>query len=454
MLRTKTNLLLSLIFIFQFSACYAKEKIDENYKLELKNFVQAHIQNNYEYLEAFYEDLHSHPEVSFSEKETSKKIAHELTNLGFEVTQNIGGYGVVGILHNGHGPTIMLRTDMDALPVKEQTGLSYASKVFIKDNTGQEVGVMHACGHDMHMSIFVGTARVLKEMKPNWQGTLMLVAQPAEEKGAGAKKMLEENLYGRFGRPDYAIALHVDATLPAGSIGITDGYAMANVDDVDIQVRGIGGHGAYPHNTKDPIVLAAQIILGLQTIISREIPAGEPAVISVGSIQGGTKNNIIPSDVNLQLTVRSYTDEIREKLLDSIKRVSEGLALSAGLDKEHLPIVKVDEIYTPAVYNDAKLTSTISELVKSWLGDDKLVRKKPSMAGEDFGRYGKTVEKVPICLFWLGAVDGAKYAESKKTGKPLPSLHSDLFAPVPSKTLKTGITTMSALVLNLAPNKI
>jgi len=283
-------------------------------------------------LDALYKHLHSHPEISFQEENTAKRIADELTKSGFEVTQKVGGHGVVGVLRNGAGPTILLRTDLDALPVKEQTDLAYASKVRTRDDKGNEVDVMHACGHDIHMTVFVGTARLLaQQVKDKWQGTLVMIGQPAEERVGGAKAMIADGLFTRFPKPDFCLALHVDATLPAGTVGYVEGYAMANVDSMDIIIRGAGGHGAWPHTTKDPIVLAAQTILALQTIVSRETEPIEPAVVTVGSIHGGTKYNIIPDDVRLQLTLRSYSEQVRTNTISSIKRITRGLALAAGV---------------------------------------------------------------------------------------------------------------------------
>ncbi|TNE36211.1 MAG: amidohydrolase, partial [Alphaproteobacteria bacterium] len=318
-----------IVAVFAFMALLPPAKAD------LRN----DIKNDTPDLLSFYKDLHQSPELSFEEVETSKKIAAQLEALGFDVTPEVGGLGVVGVFENGEGPTVLIRTDMDALPVEEKTGLSNASQVKGLNQTGDPVSVMHACGHDMHMTVFVGTARRLAALKDQWSGTLVMIGQPAEERGAGAKAMLEDGLFKRFPRPDYNLAFHVSPTLEAGNIGYVPGYGFANVDSVDIEVRGIGGHGAYPHMTKDPVVLASKIVLGLQTIVSREVSPMDPAVVTVGSIHGGTKNNVIPDSVRLQLTVRSYSDEVRQQLIDGIARVAEGEARAYGLPKDLMPIV-------------------------------------------------------------------------------------------------------------------
>src|SRR3989454_878460 len=396
-----------------------------------------------------YKHLHTHPELSFQEEKTSARVAEALRSAGYEVTTGVGRYGVVGILRNKSGPTVLIRTDMDGLPVKEQTGLPYASTVTAKDPQGNEVPVMHACGHDMTMPCVVGAARVLAQLKERWQGTLVVIGQPAEERGGGARAMLADGLFSRFPRPDICLALHDDAELPAGSIGYTPGYAMANVDSVDITIHGVGGHGAYPHKTKDPIVLAAQIILGLQTIVSREIQPGDPAVVTVGSIHGGTKHNIIPDEVRLQLTVRSYTDEVRHQTFEAIKRIARGQALAAGVPEDRLPEVKLEDEFTPATYNNPELTERIAGVFRTWLGNSNVIRKKPLMGGEDFGEYGRTPQKIPVCIFFVGGVKPEAMKESVRTGKPLRSLHSPRWAPMPEPTIETGVTAMTAAVLDL-----
>lgn len=415
-----------------------------------KNLIQSRINAEYPSLEKLYQHLHAHPELSFHEEKTSQTIAEELRKAGLDVTTNVGGHGVVGVLRNGAGPTLLVRTDLDALPVKEQTGLPYASSVRTKDDKGNEVDVMHACGHDAHMTVLVGTARLLAHLKEHWNGTVVLIGQPAEEKGSGAQAMIEDGLFTRFPKPDYCLALHVNAELAAGTIGYTEGYSSANVDSVDVTVRGVGGHGAYPHQTKDPIVLSAQIILALQTIVSRETKPTEPAVVTVGSIHGGTKHNIIPDEVHLQLTLRSYSEEVRQQTLAAIKRITRGLGLAAGLPDDRLPLVTLAEEYTPTTYNDPELTRRLAGLFKTVFGEKSVLSRKPSMGGEDFGRYGRTEAKIPICMYVIGSVEPERVAESERTGKPLPSLHSALYRPVPEPTLKTGVLAMTAAVLDLA----
>jgi len=396
-----------------------------------------------------YQHLHAHPELSFQEKETSARVAEELRQAGCEVTTGVGKGGVVGVLRNGAGPTVLLRADMDALPVKEQTGLPYASTVVAKDPQGKDVPVMHACGHDIHMTWLVGAARVLGQIKDQWRGTVVFIGQPAEEAVGGATGMIEDGLYQRFPRPDYCFALHDNAELVVGTVGYRPGYGNANIDSVDILVRGVGGHGAYPHKTKDPVVLAAQIVLALQTIVSREVQPGEPIVVTVGTIHGGTRRNIIPDEVRLQLTVRSYSDEARRQTLEAIERIARGQALAAGLPEDRLPEVKVMDEGTPALYNDPALTERLVGALKGWFGETNLIERRASMGGEDFAEFGRTEPKVPICMMTIGGVSPEAYSESQRTGKPLPSLHSPFWAPVPEPSIKAGVTTMTAVVLEL-----
>jgi len=420
---------------------------------EIRKDVQLKIDQQYPSLEALYKHLHAHPELSFHEEQTAAKVAEELKQAGFAVTPKIGGHGVVAVLRNGEGPTILLRADMDALPVKEETGLPYASRVQTKNDKGTEVSVMHACGHDVHMTVLVGAARVLAQMKVHWQGTLVLIGQPAEERVGGAKAMLAAGPFSHFPKPDYCLALHVNAKLPAGTVGYVEGFALANTDQMNITIRGVGGHGAWPQTTKDPIVLAAQTVLALQTIVSREIAPGEPAVVTVGSFHGGTKHNIIPEEVTLQLTLRSYSAEVREKTIAAIKRITRGLALAAGLPENRMPIVELDEESTPATYNDPELTRRLAGVFKAWLGNEKTRREQPVMGGEDFSEYGRTAEKIPICIFWLGSIEPDRVKESERMGSTLPSLHSSLYRPVPEPTIKTGVIAMTAAVFDLAQKK-
>ncbi|MBV9121894.1 MAG: amidohydrolase [Planctomycetes bacterium] len=398
------------------------------------------------HLEELYKYIHSHPELSLQEANTSARLASELKAAGFQVTEGVGGHGVVAVLKNGPGPTVLVRTDMDALPVTEQTGLPYASKVRAHDAEGNEVGVMHACGHDLHMTIWTGVANVLAGMKDRWHGTLVLIGQPAEEVGGGARRMLDAGLFRDFPRPDYGLALHCDAREAFGHITYTEGMALANVDSVDILVRGKGGHGASPHTTVDPIVLAARIILDLQTIVSREVNPTDPAVVTVGSIHGGTKHNIIPREVKLQLTVRTTKDAVRKQVLEAIQRIARADAQGARAPEPEIKIL--EEESTPALVNDKELTQRTVALFKEVLGPDKVHERPPVMGGEDFSRYGRA--GVPIFMYFLGSVSPERVAESRKEGGPvLPSLHSDKYYPILEPTLKTGILTMSLAVLNL-----
>jgi len=416
---------------------------------ELREAVSVQLHQDYPELLALYQHLHTHPELSYQEKHTAARIAEELRKLGFEVTTHVGGFGVVAVLKNGPGPTVLIRTDLDALPVKEETGLPYASTARATDDKGRETDVMHACGHDVHMTVFTGVARMMTRLKDRWRGTLVMIGQPAEERGGGARAMLKDGLYSRFPKPDYCLALHVNSEMPSGTIGWVEGFAMANVDSVDVLIRGVGGHGAYPHKTKDPVVLAAEIVLALQTIVSREIRPGEPAVVTVGSIHGGTKHNIIPEEVTLQLTLRSYTDAVREQTIAAVRRIVRGLAEAAGIPEDRMPVVTIKDEFTPATYNEPGLSRRMSGAFKAWLGDDKVVRAEPVMGGEDFSEFGRTPDKVPICLFWLGAVNPEVWKESRDKGTPLPSLHSNRFAPFPEPTIKTGVTAMTAAALEL-----
>jgi amidohydrolase len=405
-------------------------------------------------LVALYTDLHRTPELSFAEEKTAAKMAAQMRRLGFVVTEKVGGHGVVAVLKNGPGPTLLLRADMDGLPVPEQTGLAYASTVTTKDGQGNTVPVMHACGHDIHMTVLIGTARRLVAQKADWSGTLVLIAQPAEEVGSGAKAMLADGLFERFPRPDLALALHVNADLPAGQISVAPGFAFANVDSVDVTARGVGGHGAYPHTTRDPVVLASQIVVALQTLVSRNTNPLEPAVVTVGSIHGGTKHNIIPDEVKLQLTVRSYSDEVRAALLDGIARIARGQALAAGVPEDRLPIVAVQDQSTPSTFNTDGLSATVLRVAKARLGDGRVRRATPVMGGEDFGRYWRADKRIESTIFWLGAVKQASYDAAKAKGTSLPSLHSPFFAPDPEPTLKAGIDVMTSTALDvLRPGK-
>lgn len=401
-------------------------------------------------LEELYLHLHQNPELSYQEKATSARMAKELSALGFDVTEQFGGYGVVGIFKNGAGPTVMIRADTDGLPITEETGKSYASKVTTTDASNSTVGIMHGCGHDIHMTSLIGTAEQMINHKADWKGTLMMVAQPAEEVGGGAKAMLKQGLFSQFPTPDYVLGLHVSAALPAGKVAIAPGYALANVDSVDITVKGKGGHGAYPHSTKDPVVLASRMVLALQTISSREISPLEPNVMTVGSIHGGSKHNIISDEVKLQLTLRSYNPDVRLQQIDALKRLTRGIAISAGLPDELMPVVYVhEEERIPSTYNDPTLAVNVQGSIEKELGADNVLVSEPVMAGEDFGLYGLTAEKRPITIFWLGAVEPNAYQVSLDEGSSLPSLHSSQFAPDYPVTIKTGVRAMSASAMDL-----
>jgi hippurate hydrolase len=398
----------------------------------------------YPQLDAFYIDLHQTPELSLHEEKTAAKLADKLRRLGYEVTTGVGGLGVVAVMRNGSGRTLLLRADMDALPVKEQTGLPYASKVTTKDDSGAVVPVMHACGHDMHMTSLFGAAALLAKAKDRWRGTLVLIGQPAEEKVSGAAAMLKDGLLSRFPKPDFAIALHVADDIPAGRLGYTPGYALANVDSVDITIFGRGGHGAYPHRTVDPIVIAARTIVALQTIVARENNPIDPAVVTVGSIHGGSKHNIIPDEVTLQLTVRSYKDEVRSRVLAAIARIAKAEAAAAGAPKE--PSVTVGESVF-ATYNDPALTRRIAGVLGQAFGGPNVVEKAPQMGAEDFGAFARA--GVPGVLFWLGAVEPERFEKSKAGGAPLPSVHSSEFAPDRQRTIRTGVSALTLVALDL-----
>jgi hippurate hydrolase len=392
-----------------------------------------------------YRDLHQNPELSFHEQQTAARMARQLQAIGAEVTTDLGGHGVVGLLRNGAGPTVMIRTDLDGLPVVEQTGLAYSSQVRVQNDQDQEVGVMHACAHDIHMTCWVAVAQYLAEHRDAWQGTAMFVGQPAEERGAGALAMLKAGLFERFPKPDFALALHVDAALAADKVGCRAGYALANTDSVDITVKGRGGHGAYPHTTIDPIVQAAQLVVALQTIVSREIPPTEPAVITVGSIHGGTKHNVIADQCHLQLTLRSYSDTVREKLLTSIRRKANAIAASMEAPE---PVITVTD-GTPALYNDDQLNARVERALRQALGDENVTTSEQSMGGEDFSQYGRA--GVPIVMFRLGTIEPRRLERFKQLGQAPPSLHSAQFYPDAELTLTTGIVAMTSAVLDLMP---
>src|SRR5712671_1483154 len=406
-----------------------------------------------------YKMLHGAPELSHHEDKTSSFFATQLRTLGYTVTEHLGryehpdwgGFGVVAVMKNGAGPTVLVRTELDALPVDERTNLPYASKVKTKNEAGQEVSVMHACGHDIHITTFIGTARALGKLKDKWHGTIIFIGQPAEETVGGARALLKDGLYTRWPKPNYVLGLHDDAEIATGQIGVTEGYCYANVDSVDVTVKGMGGHGAYPHKTKDPVVLSAEIINAWQTIASRETNPHDDVVVTVGSIHGGTKHNIISDEVKMQLTVRTYKKEVRDVVLAAIDRIAKGCASAAGLPPDKMPEVKVrQDEFTPATYNNPELTKRVSAALKAAIGADNVIAKDPTMGGEDFSEYSLPDHSIPAMMFNVGAVDPTKAAESKKPGAaPLPSLHSSKFAPVPEPTIRTGLIGMTSAVLDL-----
>ncbi|PYS20954.1 MAG: amidohydrolase [Acidobacteria bacterium] len=404
-----------------------------------------------------YKMLHAAPELSHYEDKTSAFLAGRLRSFGYAVTEHIGkydrpqftGYGVVAVMKNGDGPTVLVRADIDALPVEEKNNVPYASKVKTKNESGQEVSVMHACGHDVHITNLIGVAKILATLKDQWHGTLVLIGQPAEETVDGAKAMLADGLYTRFPKPDFTIGLHDSADAEAGKILYVPGYAMASSTSVDLIIRGLGGHGSKPEATKDPIVIASQTILALQTIISRENSPLDPAVVTIGSIHGGTKRNIIPDEVVLQLTIRTYKEEVRQRILASIERIAKGVAMAAGVPEDRAPIMKVIESENaPSLYNDPKLTERLAAAIGKAIGTDNVIKSSPLMASEDFGHLSLD-HQIPSFYFWLGAMAPERIEASRKSGKPLPSLHSSLFEPLPEPTLRTGIKAMTTAVLEL-----
>jgi hippurate hydrolase len=438
--------LLALLCVLVFAApAMAQQSLDGMLDREIAQLVST------------YKALHAAPELSHHEEKTAAFLAAQLRALGFTVTERVGkyaqpewtSYGVVAVLKNGAGPTVLVRTELDALPVEEKTGLPYASTVKTKNDAGQDVSVMHACGHDIHMTSLLGTAKMLAALKDQWHGTLVMIGQPAEETVNGARAMLADGLYSRFPKPDFALALHDSADVEAGKITYWPGYAMASSTSVDLIIRGLGGHGARPEATKDPVVIAAQTVLALQTIVSREKSALDPAVITVGSIHGGTKRNIIPDEVTLQLTIRTYKEEVRQSILASIERIAKGMALAAGVPADRAPILKVIESENaPSTYNDPELSERIAAAIGRTIGKDNVIKTEPLMVSEDFGRLSLD-HQIPAFMFWLGAVEPSRVEAARKSGKTLPSLHSSLFEPLPEPTLRTGIKAMTTAVLEL-----
>jgi amidohydrolase len=441
----KTLLIIIAMVTYNAAGYSQKNDLNKSIMSSAEKLVESH--------ERIYRDLHENPELSHMEVNTSKKMADELLKMGFEVTANVGGNGVVGILKNGKGKAVMLRTDMDALPVKENTGLPFSSKVVMKDISGKENPVMHACGHDLHMATWLGTLNTLVSHRQYWKGTLIAVAQPAEEGSFGARAMIQDGLFRRFTVPDFALCFHVSSELPAGTIGYYPGPIFAGVNSAEITVFGIGGHGAMPHETVDPIVLASRIVLDLQTIVSRRINPVKPAVVTVGAIHGGTKHNIIPDEVKMLLTVRYFEDDVYKKIQESIVEISRGAALSAGLPENKMPLVEFGKDRNLPVNNDPELVLTSVAVMKGILGNDNLIAVDPSTTAEDFGKYGNTEENVRISLFWLGGVNNDKYKAHIEKGEHLPYLHNSSFYPDFSPAFRTGVTGMTKTIITLMSTK-
>lgn len=409
--------------------------------------IASWVEGNIDKLMEFYVERHRSPELSLNEEDSAEAVATALRHAGYDVTTGVGGFGVVGVLKNGNGPTVLIRGDMDALPITEETGLPFASTVVAERSDGTAVGVMHACGHDVHMTNLVGTAGALAAAKTHWRGTVVAVGQPAEEIGRGAAAMIEDGFFERFPKPDYCIALHVNGLAPVGSVGLATGWATANVDSVDITIFGRGGHGARPHDSVDPIVIASQVVVALQTLVSRRLDPVEGGVVTVGSFHAGSKHNIIPDQAKLQLTVRSFSDDSRRLLLDGIRDIATLTARAMGSPKDPLVVVAEDQ-YTPAVYNDPKLAALATRVMGDIVGKNGVQSYPPLTIGEDFGRFPRTAQ-VPGLLYWLGATDPEVYARAQVTGEALPNIHSSQFAPDADATISHGIRTMSAIALEL-----
>ncbi len=409
----------------------------------------APLDSLYPDLDKFYIDLHQTPELSLHEEKTSAKLTARLRALGFEVTEHVGGYGIVGVLRNGPGPTVLVRTDMDALPIKEQTGLPYASTVSTKNDAGDTVSVMHACGHDIHMTSWVGAATLLARGRDRWAGTLVFVGQPAEEVLQGAEMMIKEGVLTRFPKPDFVLGMHDTNSLPAGQIGVVAGPAFAASNAVDITFYGRGGHGAFPHQTIDPVVMAARAVVTLQTIVAREVNPFDPAVVTVGTFHAGTKRNIIPNEAKLQLTVRSFKPEVQKKLLASIERIAKAEAAAAGAPRE--PTVFVDpKEASEVVLNDPALTARLASSLRRSLGDASVAPDEPKSGSEDFGAFGH-VAGVPSVQLLLGASEPGMFAKAKAEGKLPPGLHTSTFAPDREPTIRTGVALFTLSVLELLP---
>jgi len=451
-MRMTHGLTIAITLVISATTHAADKPIHMQYRSDLKGEVERRSSAELDGLIAYYTDLHIHPELSLDETKTSGKLAAKLEAFGYSVTTGVGGTGVVGIMDNGEGPTLLVRGDMDALPIIEETGLPYASKVRVTREDGVTVGAMHACGHDIHQTCLVGTAKLLSQLRGKWRGRLMIVGQPAEEIGVGARAMIEDGLWRRFGKADYCIALHVSPGHPAGVVSYTSGWALANVDSVDITIHGRGGHGSRPHEAIDPVVMASYVVVALQTIVSRDVNPSEPAVITVGSIHAGYKHNIISNEAKLQITVRSYSDETRKILLDGIRRVTINTCRALGAERD--PDVSLRESeFTPSTYNDPALSEAAAHVFGQVIGDENVQRREAVMGGEDFSRYSRTLN-APGFIFWLGSVPQQRYdASLQPGGPPLPSLHSSKYYPDPKLTITTGVRCMTSLALSLLEKK-
>ena len=406
---------------------------------------QTTIDALYPELAALYEDLHRNPELAFQEKRTAATLAARLKSLGYEVTTGVGGTGIVALLRNGPGPTAMLRTELDALPVAEKTGAPFASTVTTKNAAGQLVPVMHACGHDLHMAAWTGTAAWMAGHRHLWKGTLMLVGQPAEETVSGAAAMLKDGLFTRFPKPDFVLGLHDDDTLPAGTIGYHAGFFRASMAAPVITIAGRGGHGAVPQNTVDPIVIAARTIMSLQTIVARENNPLEPLVVTIGSIHGGTQGNIIPDQVRMELSVRAFSEDVRKRALGSIERIAKAEALAAGAPRE--PTIEFANAGIGPVFNDPSLTGRLATALRAAMGPDRVVDMPAKMTSEDFAEYGRA--GVPAVLLHIGAVAPARLEEARRTGNPVPAPHSPEWLPALEPTLKGAVQAETAALIEL-----
>ncbi len=421
------------------------ERKYKEFSRELADQVFIAADQEYENLFDLYRHFHANPELSGVEVNTARRFAAELDAAGFRVTRGVGGHGVVGVFENGDGPTVMVRADLDALPIREETELPYAA---VAGKDGRGTGAMHACGHDVHMTVVVGTARLMMRFRDRWRGTLLVIGQAAEETGTGAPAMIEDGLFTRFPRPDRIIALHVAPPMPAGKVGYCVGATMAGCASLDLRIRGVGGHGSRPHETKDPIVMAAETILLLQTIVSREIDPKETAVVTVGSIHGGTRGNIIPDDVFLKINYRYYASQVDRQIKTAIERIARGVAVAAGVSEDRMPELAV-EMTGPPIYSDADISRRMGELFRNLLGEENVLKLDPVSASDDFAHFGYVEPAIPLFYFWLGVSDPAKAAESAKEDRPLPGIHNPAFAPLPEPTIKTGVIAMTCSVLDL-----